>query len=251
MDECSCANVINAPLYLVVNVYSLLSADDAKEDGDALDDEMGELGGGDGWDELGFGSKRERAKPSEEELARMTAVGPILFQFHASGRLTARLRISCQAHRSLKIGHAMHKRVLAVVVLAADSPKPLIQLTASALDDCLSRSSTLLSAADELVSALEPPQEAAGLSESLAGYRSAAEAIRGYLLSQRLVTPLDNKEAVQCLGDKLAGLAVGVGERGASAGAIDEAALVKERKWFDVCFTQLYKSLASVAPGGA
>lgn len=109
------------------------------------------------------------------------------------------------------------------------------------LDDLLSHSTGLLSASDELVSALDVPQEKGALAASLAASATAVRSLRDFLEARGLATSASD-------GDKLAGLTAMLKLEPSDRDARSEAQvkLAKERKWFDACFAQIAKAAEAI-----
>lgn len=141
-----------------------------------------------------------------------------------------------QARNLLKFIQALQKRILSSLLTSQrilESPRP------SSLDDLLSHSSSLLKASDDLVHALYLPQNLEILMARVKTYRSIVEDLRGVLVSFALASCADPAGE---LSREVALLSIQLDGRGEK--------IAKERRWFDACFSQIFRTTDAISSTG-
>lgn len=141
-----------------------------------------------------------------------------------------------QARNLLKFIQALQKRILSSLLTSQrilESPRP------SSLDDLLSHSSSLLKASDDLVHALYLPQNLEILMARVKTYRSIVEDLRGVLVSFALASCADPAGE---LSREVALLSIQLDGRGEK--------MAKERRWFDACFSQIFRTTDAISSTG-
>lgn len=141
-----------------------------------------------------------------------------------------------QARNLLKFIQALQKRILSSLLTSQrilESPRP------SSLDDLLSHSSSLLRASDDLVHALYLPQNLEILMARVKTYRSIVEDLRGVLVSFALASCADPAGE---LSREVALLSIQLDGRGEK--------MAKERRWFDACFSQIFRTTDAISSTG-
>lgn len=141
-----------------------------------------------------------------------------------------------QARNLLKFIQALQKRILSSLLTSQrilESPRP------SSLDDLLSHSSSLLKASDDLVHALYLPQNLEILMARVKTYRSIVEDLRGVLVSFALASCADPAGE---LSREVTLLSIQLDGRGEK--------MAKERRWFDACFSQIFRTTDAISSTG-
>lgn len=138
----------------------------------------------------------------------------------------------------MKFTQVLQKRVLSTLLSShttIEVPRPSI------LDDLLSHSNSLLKASDELVHALYLPQDLTSLSSRAKAYKDIIEALCGQLGSLALTSSISstNADLAGELSQRTALMSLQSDDR--------TEKLAKERKWFDACFTQIFRSADTIA----
>ncbi|TDL27467.1 hypothetical protein BD410DRAFT_421482 [Rickenella mellea] len=153
----------------------------------------------------------------------------------------------------LKMTHALHKRVLSSFLdpSSATAPRNLAELMSPhVLDNMMARSGELVAASDELVAALDPPQDTMSLSACLTSFRSTVNLMGEILITFSFTSQVKRDEVPhlpgidgESLNDRMGAMNL-QSDKGAkeveSSAEIKRA--VKERKWFDFCLAQILKS---------
>lgn len=146
-----------------------------------------------------------------------------------------------QARNLLKFIQALQKRILSSLLTSQrilEFPRPSI------LDDLLSHSSSLLKASDDLVHALYLPQNLEILMARVDTFRSIVEDLRGVLVSLALASsPLSTcADPAGELSREVALLSIHSDGRGEK--------MAKERRWFDACFSQVFRTTDAISSTG-
>jgi len=177
-------------------------ADGVREVGDMIEDSQSEtdiIDEEDGWDELGI----EPNKPlTEEELERAKKVLIVL-----------------------RLCNILHKKVVSDILSASSS------LSNSDLDSIAPLSSAMLSASDELISALDSPQDFEYIMDELNALKDVIDAIRSRLNQfNSLVNLIENSS----LNDPE---------------VLPSTSQSSREKWFKGCFDQIAKAIQMVGTG--
>ncbi|KAH8117592.1 hypothetical protein DFH11DRAFT_1541823 [Phellopilus nigrolimitatus] len=204
-----------------VNEVQEMVEDEENEDDDArknAGEGLEDLDDDDGWGMLSGAplSSEKSVKATKEELARLNST-----------------------HHLLKFAHALLKHVSAVFL----GPSLSFTYRSSTLDGLLSCAEALLKASDDLVSALYVPQNPETVSIRLKSFTTHINELHNILFSfglaaspTRLSGPVGDADPVSGLTQKTTSLKLnGLSDDG-------NTWLIKERKWFDVCFSQISKS---------
>lgn len=94
----------------------------------------------------------------------------------------------------------------------------------------------MLSASDELVSALYTPQDPQSVSAELTAFRSRVQGMQEVLSSVGLTT-----RSGSSLEERAAALSL----EGNADDSTERDRVAKERRWIDVCFEQIYKAYSA------
>ncbi|THH10186.1 hypothetical protein EW145_g1486 [Phellinidium pouzarii] len=185
--------------------------EEEEESGDEEDNERDELAlvdGDDDWGELdGVPSPRkEFVKASKEELARLQS-----------------------------FTYALLKRVSSVLL---GPTSEFAFLSPSTLDGLLSRCDALSKTANDLVDALYVPQELETVTRQLATFSTLVNELRSTVSSLGLASLLTDGEDVADFSRQTVSLNI--------QPHITEAKFAKEKKWFNVCFAQIFKCADSI-----
>lgn len=156
-----------------------------------------------------------------------------------------------QAHLSLKLIHSLHKRVLSSVISRPVLHPPSISM----LDQLLSDSNALLHAADEVVPTLYIPHDVDLLKVRLTSLEDVIRALRGRLICLGLSHGQDNVGTARVDSSSCEEVARRVSSMTLQADSSPQTQRITdqlsakasiESKWFNICFTQIFKSLEAI-----
>ncbi|KAI3610864.1 hypothetical protein WG66_007027 [Moniliophthora roreri] len=162
----------------------------------------------DGWDELGLGG----TEPLSSEEAERASKASLFSEGY------------CNIHLILRLVALLHKKVASdLLVRSTDVLTP----SHSSLDELPALSRAILSASDEVIAALHPPQDQPVLKHELDAYRQVLQDLK------KCVYQFLPEEAVEDQIERLT-FKNGSGSRGKKT---------SKRRWFDSCFEQIFKGL--------
>ncbi|KAL5533348.1 hypothetical protein ACEPAF_5124 [Sanghuangporus sanghuang] len=166
----------------------------------------------DEWEQFS-GASRGNTRASPEELARLRIV-----------------------HTSFKFIHALVERVDLIFL----RPSSRVTPPPKTLDKLLSSAEMLLQASDDLVHALYIPQTPAAVASKSKNLMVLVDEIRSEVLPVGLVTDgQGDNDAITNLSQQTTALDLDSRH--------NELTMTKERKWFDTCFGQIFKTAANLA----
>ncbi|KAL5511874.1 hypothetical protein ACEPAH_5092 [Sanghuangporus vaninii] len=167
----------------------------------------------DEWEQFS-GASRGNTRASPEELARLKAV-----------------------HTLFKFIHALVERVDLIIL----RPSSRVTPPPKTLDKLLSSAEMLLKASDDLVHALYIPQTPAAVASRSKNLMVLVDEIRSEVLPVGLVTDSQgDNDAITHLSQQTASASLNLDSRH------NELTMSKERRWFDTCFGQIFKTAATL-----